>query len=172
MSELKTSLSIVSLILTIKNKLLESRRTTNQVPTPEGPSLCSIYIEHTFSSFSFNEDEHSCIEIILTKKSDFMLPIRHLDWCFLETKLDTVKIENQDLSNQPKLLEFETNGLVLETKPHNILERHIEYSGLKGRTLKKALKTLKLRVTYSTGYFENIDVPPSLIEQLIAKYSA
>jgi hypothetical protein len=161
-----SSISAFSNILNIKDKLFPQDKEDNSTEIVEFniKNYCSIFLQHYRNSFKSEDDK---VELILSKKSNFTVPIRHLDWVFLERKLDSIQVDGDKI---PELLLIDATGFLYNINPENILRSQIQFLNLSGKQLKKALKTIELQCTYADGYKQKVNVPESLIESLIQKY--
>lgn len=168
--ELSTGITTFSHILNVKDKLFPREKSTSvseDVQSTNRQERCSVYIEHAFDPTALGNVDKEIVEVIFSKKSDFTVPIRHIDWVLLERKLDAIKPRNIDV---PKLLLIEKNGLLMEMGIDEIMRAQLEYMELKGRELKKALDTLAVQVTYADGIKDIIRVPNSLRESIYNMY--
>lgn len=164
--ELSVLISSFSHVLNIKGKLFSKETTVVSLEDKKefNKKYCSIYTEHSFDPYHKGLNKKEKVELILAKRSEFTVPIRHIDWVILETKLDpfipsSSKIPNMLLiKNKGK--QFVTDNL------ENILKLHIDFLGIKGRKLKKALDSLSLQVTYADGHNVIIPAQESLKESL------
>lgn len=170
-----SGISTFSEILSIKEKLFSREkvvvnpaRSFPGTQESESRSYCSVFLEHYYDPAVPGSSEREKIEIVLAKKSEFTIPIRHIDWVFKGRKLDAIKPGNLEL---PKLLLVGKEGLLLEIDIKEILRVQIEYMGLKGRELKSSLEPMGLQVTYADGFRVFIQAPPSLKESIYQIYS-
>ncbi|WP_027350812.1 hypothetical protein [Halotalea alkalilenta] len=174
--EILSGVETFSHILNIKEKLFPREKAIvsaigsfpkNQ--ESESQNYCSVFIEHSYDPKALGSSEREKIEIVFAKKSEFTIPIRHIDWVFMERKLDTIKPINLELS---KLLLVDKEGLLLELGIKEILRAQIEHMELKGRKLEKSLKTMGLQITYADSYRVFVQAPPSLKESIYQLYSS
>ena len=127
---------------------------------------CSLFLEHAYQPGALGKLDSEVIELVLARKSKFTIPIRHLDWKFGETKLDSLKPTNLEM---PELLLVGEVGCLLRLDLNDILSSHIEYLQLKGKELQKALKSLVIQCTYADSYLQTVSAPESL-KTSIAEY--
>lgn len=153
-----TGVSLFSHVLNIKDKIFP--KNTESISTidsgEEYSNYCSIYIEHNYSE-SFPETDR--LELMLTKKSNFTIPIRRLDWVMLDSKLDYVQLREAEI---PIMFLVTENGALFEIEFTEIMRSQIEFLGLKARPLKKALNSLVLQCTYADGFKQRVSAPESL----------
>ena len=152
-----STITAVSHLLNIKDKLFsENREGAKELKTDENLSIyCFLFLEYAYSELADKES----LELAITKRSNFTIPIRHLDWLFQENQLESIKPKNIEV---PSLLNISPEGLIIEIEPGTVLEGHIQYQQLKGRALKNVLKTLQLQCTYANGHKSNLPVPQLL----------
>jgi hypothetical protein len=163
--DIVTGVSLVDRILNIKDKLFKKKTesTTTENVTTKIECYCSVFLEHSYAGeFS----DANSLELILSKKSDFTIPIRRLDWVILENQLDYVKVKNIELD---ELFLVEKQGLFLVLETDGILQDQIRFHGLEGKSLKKALKKLELQITYADGYQQRVPSPELLKDYLFSK---
>jgi len=152
-----SSITAVSHLLNIKEKLFpQNREEVIEQEIDENLSIyCFLYLEHSYSELA----EKETLELIITKRSNFTIPIRHLDWLFQENQLESIKPKSCEI---PPLLQIGLEGLVIAIEPSTVLEGQIQYRQLKGRDFKNALKSLHLQCTYANGHKSTLPVPQLL----------
>jgi len=158
-------------ILNIKEKLFRRNKeiASTVEDNPNTEKYCSLFLEHSYDPGDIGSNEKERIELVLAKKSEFTIPIRHLDWIFMESKLDSLKPVNFDI---PQLLLVGDEGSILVLELNQILKNHIEYLNLKGKKIKKALESMAIQCTYADGYKQTVMAPKSLIASLCGLYSS
>ena len=158
--DFSTGLSTVSTLLDIKNKLLPQKKEVSVAKENASNSpYCSLCIDYTFTEGFTEEDSSHEIQVVLAKKSEFTIPIWHLDWLFLESKLEAFKPIDFDI---PELWLVDQRGALLRTSISSILQAHIGYLNLSSKQLDNALKDLSLRCVYADGYVQKVEAPEML----------
>ena len=152
-----STITAFSHLLSIKEKLFpQTKEETADKDIGEDPSIyCFHFLEYSFSKVAMKET----LELILTKRSDFTIPIRHIDWLIHENQLEAIKLTNGDM---PPMIQVGYEGSIIDIDPKSVIKGLISYKQLKGRALKSALKTLKLQFTYANGYKALLPVPELL----------
>jgi hypothetical protein len=156
-----SAITAVSNLLNIKEKLFpQNREEAKEQKIDDDLSIyCFLYLEHAYSELA----EKETLELMITRRSNFTIPIRHLDWLFEENQLETIKPKSCEI---PQLLQINSEGLVITIEPDTVLEKQIQYRQLKGRTLKNALDSLYLQCTYANGYKSTLPAPQLLKDRI------
>jgi len=156
-----SGIATFSHLLNIKDKLFPRKNETEISGDAQNinDKYCSLFLEHSYQPGNLGDQDIEVIELVLAKKSKFTIPIRHLDWKFAESKLDSVKPINLELG---ELLLISENGCLLNFDLKDILSTHIQYLQLKEKELKRALKSLVIQCTYADGYNQKVNAPESL----------
>lgn len=169
--DIASSVTTFSHILNIKEKLFPRNKdvATSIEDGSNEQKYCSLLLEHSYDPRHIGLIENEKIELVIAKKSDFTIPIRHLDWVFMDYKLDSLKPINGDL---PELFLVKDDGCIFCLRLEDILQAHIKYLELKGRKLKKSLKSLAIQCTYADNYKQTVIAPKSLRKSLYELHCA
>jgi len=165
-----SSVTTFSHILNIKDKLFPRKKVSVSTikenlgsENSGNDNYCSLYLEHSYDHRDIGSNEKEKIELVIAKKSKFTIPIRHIDWFFMDGMLDPVTSLNCDI---PELLLVGNEGCLLNLELKEVLKTHIKYFGLKGKKLRKSLGSMAIQCTYADGYKQIINAPKSLKESV------
>ncbi|MCW9012301.1 MAG: hypothetical protein OQL06_00845 [Gammaproteobacteria bacterium] len=156
-----SGIAVFSHLLNIKDKLFPQNKEieTSTDDNKNNDKYCSIIVEHSYNPGNLGDHELESIDLILAKRSQFTIPIRHIDWRFSGSKLDRINPTNIELED---LLLIGENGCLINMNLGDILSKHIEYLNLKNTKLKHALNSLKIQCVYADGYIQKVNAPESL----------
>lgn len=161
-----SAITAVSHVLNIKEKLFPQKREESiEKEIQKDESIyCFLFLEYSCSEMS----DKDSLELIITKQSEFMVPIRHIDWLFQENQSESIKPIDFDI---PSLLQIGNEGLIIEIDSKSVLSGQIRYRELKGHALKNSLKSLCLQCTYANGYKRHLPAPDLLKQKIYDFYS-
>ena len=163
--DVASSVTTFSHILNIKERLFPRNKEAASSIEDDSDALkyCSLLLEHSYDPGDMGSIEKEKIELVIAKKSGFTIPISHLDWMFMDCKLDSLKPINSDL---PELFLVKDDGCIFHLRLEDILQAHIKYLELKGRKLRKSLDSLAIQCTYADNYKQTVVAPKSLRKSL------
>ena len=153
-----STLGIINNSLGLKEKLFkDSKRTQNLEPKKD--KYCSVFLEHFFTQHNFTALNEQKLELTLCQRSDFTIPIRHLDWVIWEGSLEKIKVIDFEI---PKLWSLPSQACILNIEVSSILNSRLKNISLSGRQLRKTVRNIQLQCVYADGHRQALAIPDSL----------
>ncbi len=153
--------------LNIKEKIFPAKKeiAVSETELAMKERYCSIFLEYSSSGCSSPFPEK--LELVLARKSEFTIPIRHLDWVVDSSHLEPIRLLNFDM---PNLLTVPLKGLLLEISLEGVMSSQIS-DRLRGKHLMEVLGSLALQCIYADGSRKFVKAPPALVESIFNSYS-
>lgn len=164
--EIASALGIINNSMSLSEKLFShNKRTSNN--EPEKRIYCSIFLEHSFSSFDFKALQKHKLELTLCKMESFAVPIRHLDWVIWNSSLEEIKLVDYKI---PPLWSLPSQACLFNIDVSSILNSRLEFANLTGRNLRKTVKNMYLQCVYADGHRQTVFIPDSLQLAIFYKF--
>ena len=166
LTEISSTLGVISNSLTIKDKLLKRNKCIANLE-PKKSKYCSIFLEHSFPHGNFRSLGEHTLELTLCQLSHFTIPIRHLDWVIWEGSIEEVKPVDFQL---PKLWSLPSQACLLSLEVNQVLNSRLKYVDLSGKDLRKTVRNMYLQCVYADGFRQTLSIPDSLQLAIFYKF--